>query len=96
VGGASEDFRKTFGGDHRGHLLRGTSAGATVSSLVVDEADPNRSNAFGAARGKDFFPLRMPPLAVVAFSVGLSLELLEMNFLLGFRALARANSWADV
>jgi hypothetical protein len=56
------------------------------------KADPNRSNAFGVARGKDFFPPQMPPLAAQAFSEGLSPELLETNFLIGFRALARANS----
>jgi hypothetical protein len=73
--------------------------GTATSFLEVDEADPNRSNAFVVVpmpltrvRGKDVFPPWIPPLVVEAFSVRLSPELPKLNFLLSFRALASANS----
>jgi hypothetical protein len=47
-------------------------------------------------RGNNFFPLWILTLAIEAFSVRLRLELPELNFLLGFRALASANYWAEV
>jgi hypothetical protein len=97
---SQEGHQKAFGGDFRGRFRRG--AGTTASSLEADEPDPNRSNAFELIpapltpnRGNDFFPPRIQTWAAEAFSARLRPELPKLNFLLGFRALASANFWAE-
>jgi hypothetical protein len=98
-----KDFWAVFERAFRGRFQQGTGAGAVTSTPEVDEVDPNKSNAFGVVpvpltlvRGTDVFPLWIPPLAAKVFSARLSPELPELNFFLGFRALASANSWAEV
>jgi hypothetical protein len=88
-------------GENSEDVLLSVGVGPIVSSLEADEVDPNRSNAFEViptplTPGKDSFPLWTPTLAAEAFSARLRPELPDLNFFLGFKALANATSWAEV
>jgi hypothetical protein len=74
-----------------------------VSSSEADKPEPNKSYAFRALPApptpieiEGTFPSLILTLPTKAFSIRLSHELPEINFLLGFRAFAIANSYAKV
>jgi hypothetical protein len=99
--GTSENFWTVFGGDFPRRFQQGI--GAAISTSEADKSEPNKSNAFGAllasltlAQIEDVF---LPPILTFmaeTFSIILSPEFPDLNILIGFRALARANSCTEV
>jgi hypothetical protein len=90
------------GGDFQGRFRCGT--GAATSPSEADESESNKSNACARAwpspppptEVKDVLAPLILTFAKEVFSVMLSPEDCETNFLLCFRGLASANSCAEV
>jgi hypothetical protein len=84
-----------------GHFLCNT--GVAASALEAEEPKLNKSSAFRArptppkpTEVEDISPLPFLTFAAAAFSVRLSPEPPELNFLLGFKAFTNASSYVEV